>query len=202
MNLPELWISTGNKGKLSEFKILLSKEHPETKIFSIADLKTFSPPPENGATFLDNARIKAKSLKSVKTGVWVMAEDSGLEVEALGNLPGVHSARYAGPKAQDRENVAKLLKMMQIRAGTNRNAQFRCSMVVYSPEGTEMLFEGILKGQISKTPMGTTGFGYDPVFIPASESKTLAELGLGYKNMHSHRALATHQFLEALKTLG
>jgi XTP/dITP diphosphohydrolase len=201
MDLPELWISTGNKGKLSEFKILLSKIYPTTKIYSIADLKTFSPPPENGATFLDNARIKARSLKSMKPGFWILAEDSGLEVEALGNLPGVHSARYAGPKAQDRENVAKLLKMMQIRAGTNRNAQFRCSMVVFNPAGEEMLFEGLLKGQISKSPMGTTGFGYDPVFIPENETKTLAELGLGYKNMHSHRALATHQFLEALKNL-
>ena len=197
--MKEIWISTGNKGKLSEFKLLLSKEFPEIAVFSLADLRTFSPPPENGATFLDNARIKARSLKSVKTGVWVMAEDSGLEVDALGNLPGIHSARYAGPKASDSENVAKLLKMMQIRAGANRAAQFQCSMVVYSPEGQEHLFTGTMKGQIAKAPTGQMGFGYDPVFIPEGETKTLAELGPGYKNMHSHRAKASREFFQLLK---
>src|SRR5688500_16744499 len=110
--MTELWIGTGNKGKLGEFKVLFDRELPTLKIFSIADLPTYSAPPENGTTFLENARIKAKSLKSVKPGQWVMAEDSGLEVEALGNLPGIHTARYAGPKAADSENMAKLLKMM------------------------------------------------------------------------------------------
>ena len=197
----EIWISTGNKGKLSEFKLLLERDVPSFKIFSISDLPTFSPPPENGQTFLDNARIKAKSLKAMKPGHWIMADDSGLEVEGLGNLPGIHSARYAGPHASDRENVAKLLKMMQIRAVSNRAAQFRCCVVVFSPAGEEMIFDGILKGQIGKAPAGQHGFGYDPVFVPEGETKTLAELGSGYKSTHSHRAKATLQFIEKLKTL-
>ncbi len=197
----EIWISTGNKGKLSEFKILFDKEVPQFKLFSIADLSTFSPPPENGATFLDNARIKAKSLKAMKPGHWIVADDSGLEVEGLGNLPGVHSARYAGPKAADSENTAKLLKMMQIRAVANRNAQFQCALVVYTPTGEEWIFNGQLKGQIAKAPAGQHGFGYDPVFIPEGETKTLAEIGSGYKSKHSHRAHATMQFIEKLKAL-
>jgi XTP/dITP diphosphohydrolase len=199
--MTELWISTGNKGKLSEFKLLFERELPDFKIFSIADLPTFSPPPENGQTFLDNARIKARSLKSVKNNVWIMADDSGLEVEGLGNLPGVHSARYAGPKASDSENMAKLLKMMQIRQVLNRKAQFKCCMVVFSPSGEEMIFNGEMKGQISKNTAGQHGFGYDPVFIPDGETKTLAELGAGFKSNNSHRAKATMAFIEKLKSL-
>ena len=130
-----------------------------------------------------------------------MAEDSGLEVEGLGNLPGIHSARYAGPKAADSENVAKLLKMMQIRALTNRNAQFKCCMVVYTPTGEEWIFNGELKGQISKSPAGQHGFGYDPVFIPENETKTLAELGSGFKSKNSHRARATMAFIEKMKPM-
>lgn len=197
----EIWVSTGNKGKLSEFKILFDKEIPEFKVYSIADLPTFTPPPENGATFLDNARIKAKSLKAMKPGTWIVADDSGLEVEGLGGLPGVHSARYAGPKAADSENTAKLLKMMQIRAVANRNAQFQCALVVYTPSGEELIFNGILKGQIAKAPSGQHGFGYDPVFVPEGETKTLAEIGSGYKSKHSHRSKAAMQLIEKIKSL-
>jgi XTP/dITP diphosphohydrolase len=198
--MTELWIATGNKGKLGEFKILFEKALTSLKIFSIADLPTFTPPPENGQTFLDNARIKARSLKAMKPGFWVMGEDSGLEVEGLGNLPGIHSARYAGPKASDSENVAKLLKMMQIRQISNRKAQFKCCMVVYTPQGEEWIFNGELKGEINRSPLGQHGFGYDPIFVPAGESKTLAEIGSGFKAKNSHRAQATMAFLEKLQS--
>ena len=201
IDVKEIWISTGNKGKLSEFKMLFEKEFHDFQIHSIADLPTFTPPPENGQTFLDNARIKAKSLKAVKPGTWILADDSGLEVTGLGNLPGVHSARYAGPKASDSENTAKLLKMMQIRAVPTRAAQFKCCLVVYTPAGEEWIFNGELKGTIGKAPAGQHGFGYDPVFIPEGETKTLAELGAGYKNKNSHRARATLAFIDKLKTL-
>src|SRR6476469_5933928 len=109
----EIWIATGNKGKLEEYKLAFSKL-PEVKLFSQADLPHFTPRPEDGATFLDNARIKAKTVKALKSHAYVLGEDAGLEVAGLNNLPGVHSARYAGPSARDSENVAKLLKMMQI----------------------------------------------------------------------------------------
>jgi len=196
----ELWIATGNKGKLEEYKLTLGKI-PEIKIYSQADLPYFTPRPENGSTFLDNARIKAKSVKALKSNQWVLGEDSGLEVEDLNNLPGVHSARYAGPNARDSENVAKLLKMIQIRsvAGSNRKAQFKCVSVVLTPQNEEWFFEGLLMGQISTKAMGTMGFGYDSVFIPEGETKTLAELGPAYKIQKSHRALALTQFISKLK---
>ena len=196
----ELWVATGNKGKLEEFKMGL-KEFHELKIFSQADLKSFTPMPENAETFEGNARIKAKSLKAMKPGCWILADDSGLEVHGLNNLPGVHSARYAGPHARDGENVAKLLKMMQIRNINPRTAQFKCVLVIYTPEGQELVFTGELKGHIASKPTGILGFGYDPVFIPEGDTKSLAELGPGYKVQHSHRAVALKQFIDHLKTV-
>lgn len=194
----ELWIATGNKGKLEEYQLAL-KAKPELKIYSQADLKSFTPRPEDGHTFLDNARIKAKTVKSLKPDHWVLGEDAGLEVEGLGNLPGVHSARYAGAHARDSENVAKLLKMMQIRNVSPRTAHFKCVSVVYTPSGEEWIFEGKMSGKIGLKPVGLMGFGYDPVFIPDGEEKTLAELGPGYKIQKSHRAQALSQFLKKLK---
>ncbi|MEK6775146.1 MAG: RdgB/HAM1 family non-canonical purine NTP pyrophosphatase [Bdellovibrionota bacterium] len=190
----EIWVASGNKGKIREFEGLL-KEFPEFKLHSQSEMSAFTPRPEDGKTFIENARIKARTLRSVKNSCWVFGEDSGLEVEGLGGLPGIHSARYAGPKASDNENVAKLLKMMSLRAVPNRNAQFKCAMIVYTPEGEEKTFEGIMKGQIASKPSGQMGFGYDPVFIPEGQKQSLAELGPGYKNQHSHRAEAFKQFL-------
>lgn len=194
----ELWVATGNKGKFDEYKLTLGKI-PEIKLFSQADLPYFTPRPEDGQTFLDNARIKAKSVKALKSEHWVLGEDSGLEVEGLNNLPGIHSSRYAGPHARDSENVAKLLKMIQIRSATNRKAQFKCITVVLTPKNEEWVFEGLLKGQISTKLAGTMGFGYDPIFVPEGETKTLAELGPAYKIQKSHRAMALAQFLSKLK---
>lgn len=193
-----LWLATGNKGKLEEYKLTLNKVS-EVKLYSQADLPHFTPRPEDGKTFLDNARIKAKSVKALKSADWVLGEDTGLEVEGLNGIPGVHTARYAGPNARDSENVAKLLKMMQIRNVPNRNAQFKCVTVVLTPDNQEWIFEGILKGQISSKVVGNMGFGYDPVFIPEGETKTLAELGPAYKIQKSHRAIALAQFLAKLK---
>ncbi|MFN3455760.1 MAG: RdgB/HAM1 family non-canonical purine NTP pyrophosphatase [Pseudobdellovibrio sp.] len=194
----ELWIATGNKGKLDEYRLAL-KTLESLQIFHQGEIKGFVARPENGATFLDNARIKAKSLKAIKPQAWVLGEDSGLEVSGLNNLPGVHSARYAGPNASDSENVAKLLKMMTIRNISPRTAQFKCVTVVYTPTGEEWIFEGTLKGSISPKAVGQMGFGYDPVFIPEGETKTLAELGPGYKIQKSHRADALNQFLKKLE---
>ena len=191
----EIWVASTNQGKLNEFRNILTNK---AEVHSALELKVYSSPKETGSTFVENARIKAKSLKSMKPGVWVVADDSGLEVEGLGGLPGVHSARYAREKASDAENNAKLLKMVQIRTASNRSAQFRCVFVVYSPEGVENVIEGIVKGTISTSAKGTGGFGYDPVFIPQGETKTLAELGIAFKNKVSHRAKAVSAFMEKL----
>jgi XTP/dITP diphosphohydrolase len=193
----ELWIATGNKGKLEEYT-LASRPYTQIQIHSQAELKSFSPRPEDGQTFLDNARIKAKSVKALKPSCFVLGEDAGLEVEGLGGLPGIHSARYAGPHARDSENVAKLLKMIQIRAITNRKARFKCVAVVLTPENNELIYEGVLNGIICPKPTGDMGFGYDPIFIPDGETKTLAELGPGYKIKKSHRAQAFSEFLKTI----
>jgi XTP/dITP diphosphohydrolase len=196
----ELWIATGNQGKLNEFKMLFNRLVAEygLDIHSQKELPVFTPPEENGDSFLANARIKARALKAVKPGTWVMADDSGLVVEGLGGLPGIHSARYAGPKASDMENTAKLLKMIAIRHVANRKAQFRCVIVAFDPSGQEHVFEGALDGEIAKAQKGAGGFGYDPVFVPQGLSQTLAELGDNTKNQISHRAKAVSAFSEVL----
>lgn len=194
----QLWIATGNQGKLNEFKMLLNKLPLD--IHSQKELPTFYPRPETGKTFLENAQIKTRSLAAVQNTFWVLGEDSGLEVKGMNGLPGIHSARYAGEKAADSENVAKLLKMMQLKAVQDRSAQFYCSMVLISPTREEFVFEGVFKGTIAKAPKGNQGFGYDTVFIPEGETQTLAELGLAYKNQHSHRARACAQVAEILQS--
>jgi XTP/dITP diphosphohydrolase len=199
----EIWVATGNRGKLSEIKVLLEPLRAQSgslDVYSITDLKVFSPPPENGSTFLDNARIKTKALKSIKLGVWVIGDDSGLEVKGLANLPGVHSARYAGPHASDSENRAKLLKMMLIRQVQDRSATFKCCLVAYSPTGEEFIFNSEFPGTLSLKERGNLGFGYDSIFIPTGLDKTLAELGPAYKNQNSHRAIVLKQFIERVNS--
>jgi XTP/dITP diphosphohydrolase len=195
--MTNLWVATTNQGKLNEFRNLMA-EHVE--VHSLNELAFYSPPPETGKTFLENARIKARSLKAVRPAVWVVADDSGLEVEGLGGLPGVHSARYAGDKASDVENVAKLLKMLQIRSPAQRSARFRCVLVAYDPSGTEHVIEGVVKGDIATVARGKNGFGYDPVFRPEGHDKTFAELGLAVKNQLSHRAKAIRELLTLLSS--
>ncbi len=197
----EIWIGTTNKGKLVEMRPLLEKAIEGSRIYSILDFPNYVQPPENGKNFLENAQIKARSIRAMKPGTWTLAEDSGLEVEALDGLPGIHSARYAGPHASDSENIAKLLKMLQLRSVGNRNARFLTTMVVYDPQGREHVFTGELKGVIGRTPTGKLGFGYDPVFVPVGETKTLAELGSAYKNKNSHRAQATQAFVHYYRSL-
>lgn len=190
----EIWIATGNAGKVREFKELL----PTHQIFSILDMKSYSSPPENGKSFEENARIKAKSFKSIKPELWVIGEDSGLEVDGLGNMPGIFSARYAGENARDVENTSKVLKMIGIRSPGNRKAQFRCTMIAYDPSGVEHKFEGILKGEIAKDMKGTNGFGYDSIFIPEGSTQTLGEMTVIEKNKISHRFHAVKQLLEKI----
>lgn len=202
----EIWFASGNIGKTNEMKMLLNRliNDGRLQMHTQGELPVFSAPPENGDSFVANARIKARSLKAMKPATWVFGEDSGLAVEGLNGLPGIHSARYAGPKAQDAENVAKLLKMMTLKPMANRNAAFVSTIVAFDPEGAEYIFEGRLDGEIAKAAKGTAGFGYDNVFVTLgpdnAQNKTLAELGLAFKNKFSHRAKAMAPFIELLET--
>jgi XTP/dITP diphosphohydrolase len=149
-------------------------------------------PPETGETYYDNARIKALFGRE-HAGGWVLAEDSGLEVEALGGRPGVLSARYAPEGAPA---VAKLLG--ELRDVEERRARYVSELVLLSPEGRELRGTGALEGRIAHTAAGSEGFGYDPIFVPDGEEQTVAELGDEWKVENSHRARAAQALVSAL----
>lgn len=140
-------------------------------------------PVEDGATFLDNARIKARHGREHAPGdAWVAGEDSGIEVAALGGRPGVESARWAD------DGVSRLLA--ELRGVDERRARYVCELVALGPGGEEVRATGTLEGEIAHEPRGEEGFGYDPIFVPAGEARTVAELGNAWKSAHSHRAKA------------
>jgi XTP/dITP diphosphohydrolase len=149
-------------------------------------------PPETGATYYDNASIKARFGRE-HADAWVLAEDSGLSVPALGGRPGVHSSRYAPEGAPA---IAKLLG--ELEGVEDRGAHYVSELVLLAPDGSELRGTGTLEGRIADEPAGSEGFGYDPVFIPEGEDRTVAELGDEWKAQHSHRARAAHALLRAL----
>ncbi len=188
----KILLATANRGKIKEIKEIL--EGLDLDIVTLDDYPGLSLPPEDGSTFRENALIKARGAAS-KTGVAVLADDSGLEVDFLGGLPGIRSARYAGTGAQDKENWLKLLKELEGVPEEKRRARFRCALALVWPDGEEEVFEGSLDGVILGEPRGGHGFGYDPVFFIPEMGKTAAELTPNEKNSVSHRAKA----LEKLK---
>jgi XTP/dITP diphosphohydrolase len=190
----KLLLGTKNRGKIKEIKEIL-QALPELELFTCEDLP-FSDVAEQGGSFEENARLKAQRI-CMETGLPVLAEDSGLEVEALGGRPGVRSARFAGEQATDGENIAKLLSLLQ--GISERRARFRTVAVLHFPNGEELLAEGELWGEIAKKPRGSLGFGYDPVFIPAGFARTLAELGPEIKNRISHRHRALERLIGMLR---
>ena len=178
-----LILATHNSHKLREFRELLGSE------FEIQDLSGFNETPveETGKTFQENAILKSVTC-SQNLGDLVIADDSGLEVDALGGAPGVFSARYAGEKANDRANVEKLLR--ELRDVTDRSARFRCVIALARHGGLVRIFEGSVEGRIASDPRGELGFGYDPVFVPGGYDQTFAEMTPSLKNTLSHRARA------------
>ena len=156
-------------------------------------------PEETGATFYENARAKAAFGREVDGGeTWTIGEDSGVEVEGLGGRPGIRSARYAGLYATDEENVAKLLDELDGVPEAGRGARYVSELVCLSPSGEEFRGSGTLEGRIAEERRGSEGFGYDPVFIPDGEERTVAELGDAWKARRSHRAAAAAALLQAV----
>lgn len=196
--MPKLWIASFNEGKLKEFKSLFRDTDFEIK--SAREFEFYKAPEETGRTFLDNATIKANSFRPmVDESDWVVAEDSGLEVTALNKLPGVHSARYAGPNALDRQNNDKVLKMLAFKKTADRSARYFCQIVALGPNGERFEISADCKGNITNIPSNAKGgFGYDPLFIPEGFEKTMAELTPREKNSISHRGKATKELLEKL----
>lgn len=181
-------LATRNAGKMSELQQLLQGFPVEIK-----NLNDFGPIPEvkeDGATFDDNAYKKASFTAKV-LGLPAIADDSGLVVEALDGAPGVKSARYAGNKATDQENIKKLLREMAGKS--NRKAAFECVISIAVPSGPALTYEGRCKGEITTEPHGDMGFGYDPVFYYPPYGKTFAEISSEEKNMVSHRGKALQE---------
>lgn len=181
-------LASGNKGKLAELKDLLAPFRVEIR--SLAEFSDVSPE-ETGTTFTANALIKARYAAQV-ANMPAIADDSGLEVDALNGAPGVYSARYAGPNASDEANNKKLLEVLAPVHDANRGARFR-SVLAYVSEANDenpLLAEGVWEGRILRESRGTEGFGYDPLFLPADSDRTSAELSRAEKNRSSHRAQA------------
>ncbi|MCF6289487.1 MAG: XTP/dITP diphosphatase [Desulfobacterales bacterium] len=186
-------LATRNAGKVREFQELV-KDFP----VEIKSLRDFGPIPEveeDGKTFEENAYKKALFTARV-LGLPAIADDSGLVVEALDGAPGVYSARYAGENATDRENAAKLLKVM--KGVANRKAAFACVLSIAVPSGPALTYEGRCEGEILEAPRGENGFGYDPVFFYPPLGKTFAEIPMAEKNKVSHRGLALAELAREL----
>ena len=176
----KITVATHNAHKLSEMAAILPRG-----IELVADDPSAE---ETSDTFEGNALIKARAAAALHPGEWVMADDSGLEVDALGGAPGVRSARYAGEPVSTARNNAKLLSALE--GVKNRTARFRCCIAIVSPDGMEHIAEGRCEGSIAAEPSGAEGFGYDPLFVPDGCDKTFAELGPEEKNAISHRGRA------------
>lgn len=183
--------ATNNQHKLDEIK-KISKGQLE--ILSLSDINCHEDIPETGNTLKENALIKARFVKD-KFGLDCFADDSGLEVDALNNAPGIYSSRYAGPDCNSEDNMQKLLQDLQGKE--NRSAQFRTAIALIM-NGEEHYFEGIIKGDIIHQKKGTNGFGYDPIFKPTGYDKTFGELPEEIKNSLSHRAIATKKLVAFL----
>src|ERR1700722_774852 len=195
----ELVIASRNIHKIREFRSILKKAIA-FDLFSLNDFPQYTPPPETGATFEENAILKAvHAAQQLKR--WVIADDSGLVVPALNGAPGVHSRRYAGENATDKENRQKLLTEMSHIQESHRQAYFECWIALASPEGLKKTARGISEGMIIEKEKGNFGFGYDAIFVKHEYGKTFAELGEETKNRISHRRKALDKILPVLESI-
>ena len=185
-------VASANHGKLAEIRSAL--DFPGWRFAPASDLDTEWPSPEeDGETFEDNARIKAHAARE-RFAFAALADDSGLEVDALEGAPGVYSSRFAGPCATDAENNSRLLLALQDVPAAERTARFRCTVVFIGEDGIETVATGACEGRIGFEPRGEHGFGYDPLFLPdATPGRAMAELTLAEKNAISHRGAALRE---------
>lgn len=191
-----LVLATGNAGKLRELREILAPWRVE--VLPLSEF-TRSAAEETGLSFVENAILKARFAAQV-SGLPAIADDSGLEVDALGGAPGIRSARYAGEDAGDEANNARLLREMQGVCDAERGARYRCAMayVARSDDPTPVVCEASWEGRIATAPRGTGGFGYDPLFFVAGTDRTAAEFDSGEKNRVSHRGQALRRLVAAL----
>lgn len=190
--MERLIVATGNRGKAREFKEML----PMFDVVCLKDVGAACDVEETGETFYENALIKARAAAELFPEDYVLADDSGLEVDALGGAPGVHTARYAGENATDAENIAKLLAALEGKK--ERSARFVCQLVLLSPDGRIMTARGESEGEILPAVRGKGGFGYDPVFFSRDLQKGFGECTAEEKNSVSHRGRALEKLRREL----
>jgi len=191
-NSMKLVFATNNKHKLQEVRDIVGDR---VEVLSLADIGCYDDIPETADTLQGNALIKARHIYE-KYGLDCFADDTGLEVEALGGAPGVYSARYAGEECNSEANMHMLLE--NLTGISNRNAQFR-TVIALIIKGEEMLFNGVVKGTIATEKKGDSGFGYDPIFVPDGHTDSFAQMSSEMKNSMSHRFRATQQLGNYLK---
>jgi XTP/dITP diphosphohydrolase len=190
-------LASSNAGKLAELTALLAPLG-----FDLTPQRQLGieSPPETGETFLDNALLKARHAAG-RRGLPAIADDSGIEVDVLGKAPGVRSARFAGEGAADEENLKKLLAQMRDVPAARRGARYRCviAFVRNADDEDPVIAQGSWEGSIAEVPRGAGGFGYDPIFVPAGDERTAAQLAPAEKNAVSHRALALRALVAQLR---
>ncbi len=194
----EILLATQNKGKVLELQELLADQNIVVR--SLLEFSDWEEVEETGQTFAENAALKAWAAMK-KTGMLTLADDSGLEVDALDGAPGVFSARYAGEPKDDQKNIDKLLSLLDDVPDDKRSARFRCALVLVTPDEKEYLVEGTVEGRILRQRQGQDGFGYDPIFFVLDLRRTMAELSSTQKNKLSHRAQAFRKALPILQDL-
>ena len=184
-----LLLATRNAGKLAELQRLLATAVPGVEVVGLRDVPEYPEAPETGATFEENALLKAREAVRY-TGLPAVADDSGLTVDALNGMPGVLSARWSGRHGDDAANTALLLGQLADVPDERRGGAFVCAAALVTPDGTEHVLERQWRGTVVREPRGSNGFGYDPVFVPAGLDLTSAELEPAEKDARSHRGQA------------
>ncbi len=196
----EIVLATRNSHKVKEVQRIFDVT---CKDFSIVDLSNWKDAPEvveDGSTFAANALLKARAL-AAHTGQTVIADDSGICVDALNGMPGIFSARWAGAHGDDKKNLQLLLDQVTDVPETRRGAQFVCAFAVVTPDGVERVVEGVVDGEITREPLGEDGFGYDPIFKPYGFDLTTAQMSPEQKDEISHRGQAVRNLVPVLKDL-
>ncbi len=200
MSATAVALASRNPGKLREIRTILADAGVALSVLPADDFAGWVAPEETAPDYAGNALLKARSLAAF-AGVPTLADDSGIEVDALGGEPGPRSARFAGEDATDAQNLVKLLEIVRGVDASQRSARYRCVAVLVTPDGSATLAEGTVEGTLITEPRGTGGFGYDPIFVPAGESRTMAELPPDEKDRISHRGKAFRGLVEALRAL-
>ncbi|MCL1922698.1 MAG: RdgB/HAM1 family non-canonical purine NTP pyrophosphatase [Propionibacteriaceae bacterium] len=195
----KILLATSSAHKITELRRIIDASGVDISVIGLADIDPYPEPREDGETFEDNALIKARE-GFAQSGMPTLGDDSGIEVDVLNRMPGVRSARWAGLGAGDGENLALLIRQIDDVEPAARTARFVCAMALVWAEG-EQVVRGVVEGTLASSPRGSSGFGYDPIFVPVGETRTTAEMSAEEKDALSHRGRALRAMIPYLKAL-